>query len=136
MFKINNLASLLQFFFSKEIGEQCGAQITLTRGRKDNHNILIGKGFVFLKFQRGGHGGTGGNPRQDAFFFHQTACGGNGFVVGDGDHFIDQLQIEVTRNKTCADTLNFMRARFQFFTCQRLSDDRRIGGFYRDGNQI
>jgi hypothetical protein len=43
------LALLLQFFFSEEIGKQCGAQITLTRRRKDNHNILIGKGFIFLK---------------------------------------------------------------------------------------
>jgi hypothetical protein len=46
------LALLLQFFFSEQIGKQCGAQVTLTRGRKDNHNILIGKGFIFLKFER------------------------------------------------------------------------------------
>jgi hypothetical protein len=118
------LALLLQFFFSEQIGKQCGAQVTLTRGRKDNHNILIGKGFIFLKFERCRNGRTGRDTRQNAFFIHQATRGRDGFFVGDGHHFIDQLQIQVARNEACANTLNFVRAWFELFTRQRLGDNR------------
>ncbi|VAL71105.1 Uncharacterised protein [Enterobacter kobei] len=118
------LALLLQLFFSEQIGKQCGAQVTLTRGRKDNHNILIGKGFIFLKFERCRNSRTGRDTGENAFFIHQTTRGRDGFFVSDGDHFIDQLQIQVARNESRANTLDFMRTRLELFARQCLGDNR------------
>jgi hypothetical protein len=55
----------------------------------DNHNILIGKGFIFLELKRGSHGCTGRDPCQNTFFFHQATRGGNSFIIGDGNDFIE-----------------------------------------------
>ena len=60
----------------------------------------------------------------------------NSFIIGDGNDFIDKLQIKVARNEARANTLNFMRARFEFFTRQCLGDNRGVSRFYRDGDQV
>ncbi len=41
-----------------------------------------------------------------------------------------------TRNKACADTLNLVRARFEFFTRQRPGDNRRAGRLNGHGDQV
>lgn len=75
-------------------------------------------------------------PGKNTFFFHQTTCGRNGFFIGDANDFVDQLEIKVSRDKTSANTLNFMRARFNLFTCQRLGDNWRIGWLNGDRDKI
>lgn len=63
-------------------------------------------------------------------------CGRNCFFIGDVNDFIDQFEIEVSWDKISVNILNFMWVRFNFFICQRLGDNWRIGWFNGDRDKI
>lgn len=53
VFRLRRL--LLQLFFSEQVGEQSGTQITLARGGQNHHDILVGECLIFLQLQRSSH---------------------------------------------------------------------------------
>jgi hypothetical protein len=52
------------------------------------------------------------NPDQQTFLGRQAARVARGIFIAYGDHFIENLPVQYRRNKTSADALNFVKARF------------------------
>lgn len=54
-----NLALLLQLFFSEKIGKQCGTQIALAGGGQNDDDVFVGERLIFLQLQRCRNGCAG-----------------------------------------------------------------------------
>ena len=59
-------------------------------------------------------------PGEDAFFLGQTAGHNECVLVRNGDDFIDDLQMEIVRNKTRPSSLYLVRTRLQRLAFQGL----------------
>src|SRR5262249_20377742 len=63
---------------------------------------------------------------QDSFLLVHAARKGDGVVVCDRDHLIDDGEVEDIRHEAGADALNLVRARFDRLACHGLRDDRAV----------
>jgi hypothetical protein len=76
--------------------------------------------------------GSGGDACEDAFFFGEAACHGEGVVVGDLDDFGDDGEVEVIGDEASAGALDFVRGWDDGVAGEGLGDD--WAGFWFDGD--
>ena len=77
--------------------------------------------------------GPGGDSHQHAFLFADPTGHGEGFIVAHRDDLVDDVEVQIVRNKAGARSLNFVRAGFDRLTRASLGDDGGILGLHRDG---
>ena len=112
---------------------QSGGEIALARAATDGDDELALIFGALGDFEGDVHIGAGRDADKHALFLADAAGHGKGFLVGDGDDFVDDIEVEVIGDKAGTGSLNFVGARFYGLASASLGDDRRIFGFDRDG---
>src|SRR5580698_9383333 len=113
--------------FVSQLLKQDTAQVAFPERRQDNDDQLAGILRTLPNLQSRGHSGSRRDSDQQAFFKRQAARHGDGFVIGDGDDFIDVVLAQNGGNESGADALNFVRRRFA------AGEHGAVGGLDRDG---
>ncbi len=69
---------------------------------------------------------AGADPRKNSFLLRQSSRHNERILVRNGDDFVDNIQMEIVRNKARPCSLDFVRTRFQRLALQGLQNHRRI----------
>ena len=78
-------------------------------GKNRYHDMPLAERLCY--FQRGATCSSRGDSNKHSFFGREPPRISRCLFIGDGNDFVDDLAIEHGRNKTGADSLNFMKAR-------------------------
>ena len=112
---------------------QSGGEIALARAATDGDDELALIFGALGDFEGDVHIGAGRDADKHALFLADAAGHGKGFLVGDGDDFVDDIEVEVIGDKAGTGSLNFVGAWFYGLAGAGLGDDGGILGFDRDG---
>src|SRR3954453_19279457 len=91
--------------------EQNAAEVAFAEGRQDDDDQLALVLGALGNFQRRYHRGAGGDPDKESLFFGKAARHVDGFVVRNGDDFIDVVPAKNAGDKSCANALDLVRGR-------------------------
>ena len=91
--------------------EHGSGKITLSKTGENDHDAAVLHGRALPQTQRCRNRRSAADAAEKTFLPGQTPTDLHCFVIGDGDHLINQISIKHWRNETCTNALDPMRSR-------------------------